>query len=358
MGASGIMQPGQQLSHDTVQKWIDGATMGAGILGCFSTHCFRRGGAQYWFMFAPVGQRWTLAKVRWWGGWADGEHVCAIKPIIFSFLCTHPSLSRRFQCDTLIRYLLDELHSYETDYSDALAPVSRGADISLAGERELTRPASAEELRTFHSSVVADMNGLRSDVGLVNDSLLALTGVVQAACLQATGRHSAPQLGAASQPNHSPAMMALLERSSQSSLVSAAISPPSPAPAPGASSCIAASSASPRSPGLVPITNTTQLMPSAARRKAKTRNGLTATQQLPNHGLVIPRLPVIRSNGTKAPKAESWKDIIQHWLVGHPERGLHTPLKDWPQSWYQGPNRKLAMMYQNRAVIALEFINQ
>ncbi|KAG2039432.1 hypothetical protein BDR03DRAFT_980921 [Suillus americanus] len=47
---------------------------GAGIRGNFSTHCFRRGGAQYWFMFAPVGQRWTLAKVHWWGGWADGEH--------------------------------------------------------------------------------------------------------------------------------------------------------------------------------------------------------------------------------------------------------------------------------------------
>ncbi|KAF8833371.1 hypothetical protein BDN67DRAFT_857019, partial [Paxillus ammoniavirescens] len=62
-------------------------------------------------MFAPVGQRWPLAKVRWWGGWAEQEHR-----------------------DTLIRYLLDELHTYETDYSDALAPVSRGANESLAGE--------------------------------------------------------------------------------------------------------------------------------------------------------------------------------------------------------------------------------
>jgi hypothetical protein len=26
-------------------------------------------------MFAPVGQRWTLACIRWWGGWAKGEHV-------------------------------------------------------------------------------------------------------------------------------------------------------------------------------------------------------------------------------------------------------------------------------------------
>jgi hypothetical protein len=44
----------------------------------FTTHCFRRGGAQYRFMFAPVGRRWTLARIRWWGGWALGEKVRTI----------------------------------------------------------------------------------------------------------------------------------------------------------------------------------------------------------------------------------------------------------------------------------------
>ena len=75
MGANGIVQPCEPLSHDTVQRWIDEATMGATIRGSFSTHCFRRGGAQYRFMFAPIGQCWPLAKVRWWGGWAEQERV-------------------------------------------------------------------------------------------------------------------------------------------------------------------------------------------------------------------------------------------------------------------------------------------
>jgi hypothetical protein len=75
MSANGVMHPGQPISHDAVQKWINESTVGAGILSNFSTHCFRRGGAQYSFMFAPVGQCWTLAKVWWWGGWAEGEHV-------------------------------------------------------------------------------------------------------------------------------------------------------------------------------------------------------------------------------------------------------------------------------------------
>jgi hypothetical protein len=26
-------------------------------------------------MKAPIGQRWSLTIVRWWGGWAEGEQV-------------------------------------------------------------------------------------------------------------------------------------------------------------------------------------------------------------------------------------------------------------------------------------------
>ncbi|KIJ06859.1 hypothetical protein PAXINDRAFT_91375 [Paxillus involutus ATCC 200175] len=56
MGANGVVQPCEQLSHDIVQKWISKAMKGAGIQGSFSTHCFQRSRAQYWFMFTPVGQ--------------------------------------------------------------------------------------------------------------------------------------------------------------------------------------------------------------------------------------------------------------------------------------------------------------
>lgn len=65
------------MSSDMAQKMITKFAEAAGIpnAGNFTTHCFRRGGAQYRFMFAPIGKRWTLAKIRWWGGWADGEKV-------------------------------------------------------------------------------------------------------------------------------------------------------------------------------------------------------------------------------------------------------------------------------------------
>ncbi|KAG1718424.1 uncharacterized protein EDB91DRAFT_1066652 [Suillus paluster] len=285
MSANGVVHPGQPISHDTVQKWINESTAGAGIRGNFSTHCFRRGGAQYWFMFAPVGQRWTLAKVRWWGGWADGE-----------------------QRDTLVRYLLDELHAYETDYSDALAPISRGADASLAGEHALARPASTEELRMVHASVSADVNSLRND-------MRSLTSVVaQAAC---TTRHMCESRTAgftqARRQQHSPYHRAI-------------------------------------HPHLV----TTTLHHAAHQHHSGFKYPET-----PNTWPCDPSGPSLsRPNGTTSPKHNSWKEIVEHWLVGDRDRGLTTPLKDWPRHWYQGANRRFASKYHQRATIALEFINQ
>ncbi|KAF8532258.1 hypothetical protein JB92DRAFT_2689090, partial [Gautieria morchelliformis] len=78
VNTKGLTQPGTAISHDTIQKWLDEFVTGAGIkLGCarLTTHCFRQGGAQYRFMHAPVGKRWSLATICWWGGWAEDKHV-------------------------------------------------------------------------------------------------------------------------------------------------------------------------------------------------------------------------------------------------------------------------------------------
>ena len=76
--STGTVQPGASISHDTIQKWLDEFVEGANIeLGTtrLTTHCFRRGGAQYRFMHAPLNKRWKLPIIRWWGGWAQGEQV-------------------------------------------------------------------------------------------------------------------------------------------------------------------------------------------------------------------------------------------------------------------------------------------
>ena len=74
---TGVLNAAVPISHDTVQKLLDEALAGAKVKGKFLTHCFRRGGAQYRFMSAPLGERWSLRCVRFWGRWAEGEQVCA-----------------------------------------------------------------------------------------------------------------------------------------------------------------------------------------------------------------------------------------------------------------------------------------
>lgn len=72
---NGIPDMSREMTQEMVQSLINTFTSEAGLSKYFTTHCFRRGGAQYRFMYAPIGQRWSLCKIRWWGGWADGEHV-------------------------------------------------------------------------------------------------------------------------------------------------------------------------------------------------------------------------------------------------------------------------------------------
>ena len=127
IGSSSVVHPDRPMSSDIAQKQITVMAKKAGIRGAeyFTTHCFRQGGAQYHFMFAPIGKRWTLARIRWWGGWAQGEHVCCY--LLYSQMNSY----RLCQRDTLIKYLLDELYTYEGDHCDALNPFDSLDSISI-----------------------------------------------------------------------------------------------------------------------------------------------------------------------------------------------------------------------------------
>ena len=72
---NGIINLKQEMTHDYVQGLINELAQGAGLEKYFTTHCLHCGGAQFRLMFAPIQERWTLTKVRWWGGWAEGKHV-------------------------------------------------------------------------------------------------------------------------------------------------------------------------------------------------------------------------------------------------------------------------------------------
>lgn len=81
VGPNGIIYPRKEMTHEIIQKNLTELTLGAGLTKHYTTHCLRRGGAQYRFMFAPLGLRWSLSIIRWWGGWALGEHVSIIQGV-------------------------------------------------------------------------------------------------------------------------------------------------------------------------------------------------------------------------------------------------------------------------------------
>ncbi|ETN24093.1 hypothetical protein PPTG_00543 [Phytophthora nicotianae INRA-310] len=66
----------------------------------FTSHTFRRAGAQYRFMYAQPARRWSLRMIKWWAGWNVSEST-----------------------ETLVRYLLDvTIQSEDNELADCLAP--------------------------------------------------------------------------------------------------------------------------------------------------------------------------------------------------------------------------------------------
>ena len=76
---NGVIHIKRAMSYSSLQALLTKFSQGACVEKHYTTHCFRRGGAQYRFMFAPIGKRWSLSRIRWWGGWAVGEHVRPLK---------------------------------------------------------------------------------------------------------------------------------------------------------------------------------------------------------------------------------------------------------------------------------------
>jgi hypothetical protein len=67
---------GLTLSTASVNELLETYAKAAGLntLG-LTSHCFQRGGVQYWLLHAPTVEWWSLEQCRWWGGWAAGEDV-------------------------------------------------------------------------------------------------------------------------------------------------------------------------------------------------------------------------------------------------------------------------------------------
>ncbi|KAJ7128266.1 hypothetical protein C8R46DRAFT_1237037 [Mycena filopes] len=120
-------EPTSRSAFETLlEEVVEKSNVMQGRNGKFTTHCFRRGGAQYRFL-------WRI----WWGGWSSNENV-----------------------GTLMRYLLDELMAYEEGFSDIMMD-DRAVDRheTFMGE-DKTAPLCKADLVRFEESILAKFKAL------------------------------------------------------------------------------------------------------------------------------------------------------------------------------------------------------
>ncbi|KAJ7225060.1 hypothetical protein B0H12DRAFT_1205286 [Mycena haematopus] len=276
ISSNGMIHSKRPMTHDTAQELINEFALGAKIDKIFTTHCVRRGGSQYRFMHAPIGKRWSLSIIRWWGGWAAGEQV-----------------------DTLMRYLLDSLQSYESGHGDALYPFRTEPDKSFMGEHNVLQPPTTAEFRLLGDQILAKLAGLATQA-VAPSSIVAL-----AAGIEQTS------LGDSSVSLHPPVREDRTDPNCYQSL-------PSP-------------------------TSTTDNDPPNTSASA----GSPSDGFIPVPGAIIPNV---------GKDATAWKRAIDQWYNGDPSKGLTKPLKDWPDDWYKGAMRlKTGALYSNRKLLADEY---
>ncbi|KAF9367061.1 hypothetical protein BGX21_007881, partial [Mortierella sp. AD011] len=94
----------------------------------YTTHCFRRGGAQHCFMFKKP--QWSFKACKWWGGWPKGAERGAIE-----------------------NYLMDEIsaneESFEDQYSEDRAAYKHTTFMSEEDNDESSSPELTRLLRDY-----------------------------------------------------------------------------------------------------------------------------------------------------------------------------------------------------------------
>ncbi|KAH6881190.1 hypothetical protein BKA70DRAFT_1125949, partial [Coprinopsis sp. MPI-PUGE-AT-0042] len=317
------------LTSDAMQKKLTQITSEAGLANSrrFTTHCFRRGSAQYRYMFAPPLQRWKMNRIRWWGGWAEKESK-----------------------NTLIRYLLDELNAYKEGHVDALCP-----DDEIAGNCELGDSPSDKPLTQADADKIIDTVTARVSEAFEK-------GNYNRHVSDPTGYHVPSQ-------HHCQSMQGSQMPSSSSPPDSQTQAPPYAAAHGSQPAC---------APPIFPPSHVTGFAPPSQGPSTQHWQGYWAAPSHPPpliHGPVAPYWPapqpVPQLQGMPIPPTQAWVvprvnlrpcnahkawlQVVDDWEQPNTSRSP-LPLNQWDEAWLQDGNQR--MQFRIRKLIALEFIDR
>lgn len=256
--------------------------------------------------------------------------------------------SIRFQIDTLIRYLLDDLSTYENDYSDVLSPRKREPKKSLASEHLALQPVSQQDFQSANDQMFKLLRAANEKVDIV----LSLIHGCNAPTVQFVPSSSVSSDAIAAPAHRFPANLTA-----------------------GVPSATHIPLKATQGPALAPVADTRypQILPSNAllvpRHPPPPSNvppGVASTSQSSEHPSALhaaadpstsnlaqnyPRIPNLPRRGAMP----QWRRAVLDWLEGDPARNLDVPLKDWPAEWY-AKETKQQMLYFMRKTIADAFI--
>lgn len=232
-----------------------------------------------------------------------------------------------------MRYLLDELHTYEEDYSNALRPIPLDANKSHAGVARLAAPLSTEEARRLFEDQAANNRDAIHSAYLMAMSQCVILPPTPAT---GTGFTSTPDLP-----------------------FNPGLPPPShnaQAPAMNLPPTTIFGSATFADSNLTRDRRGTLVAPTSEFGSMNDTTSVRNPNPRPapvNPGRIIPKIT--------AKGAAAWKMVIRDWQFADPSRSLEVALKDWPKHWYSGDRsigQQIGVQYNQRRTIATEFLEK
>jgi hypothetical protein len=234
--------------------------------------------------------------------------------------CSNERLANFFiQCDTLIKYLVDSLQSFESGHGDALHPIPIDPTNFFMGDHTAMAPATNEEVRQLSASISRNIQALATTV---ESAFLKTT--------KTTNHHDISQWMGEVQTVGGTNSAGL-----GSNQLASSFQVGLPQINEGWDSQMTTISHQPN------ISNSTP----QRSRLGSHRRSASADSAPPIADVSIPSLG-------RAPGA--WRRALKQWIEVDPHTGL--ALKDWPAKWYRGLMKdKTASLRSQRQVIFEEY---
>ncbi|KAG8995254.1 hypothetical protein FRB90_000220 [Tulasnella sp. 427] len=278
LGTETIMTIFQEISYDSGAVPRSRLPDGSNAPFPFTSHCFRRGGAQYRFFE----DGWSVEQAQVWGGWVGDE-----KP------------------DTMMKYLINVRHQNEKDYSDLLSPIradcetKKRADNNHLGTHPVTRAEHQNSMKQMQAALDSVVNYL----GNRTASLIPSSSAAFPNPINLTG------------PTGTPLSYILLPV--HASIPGPSITQESTLPLP--LDLVSGHTA----PAHLPV-NSDPIRPTAP----------FPPPVLPSHETLPESQPPVVPNLVKTRTSMLWQCAIRDWEFADPSRMLFIPLGQWePHMW-------------------------